>query len=107
MRVVPEVSERARGLAGSRKGAEPSREHLTARRAPSGPCLLPTNGAPMPDTQVDLYDNAYSDFASGAEVAVRQETYGEDIGQSSWMTAEEWLGFAHLLQVRAESKVLE
>jgi SAM-dependent methyltransferase len=61
----------------------------------------------MPDTQVDLYDNAYSDFASSAEVAVRQETYGEDIGQSSWMTAEEWLGFADQLQVTAESKVLE
>ena len=34
---------------------------------------------------VDLYNNAYGDFASDVEAAVRRETYGEDIGQSSWM----------------------
>jgi len=56
---------------------------------------------------VDLYDNVYGDFESGAEAAVRHETYGEDIGQSSWMTATEWLHFADQLQVRAESHVLE
>jgi hypothetical protein len=31
----------------------------------------------MPDTPIDLYDNVYADFASGAESAVRRETYGE------------------------------
>jgi hypothetical protein len=36
---------------------------------------------------VDLYDNVYGDYESHAEAAVRHETYGEDIGQSSWMTA--------------------
>jgi len=43
---------------------------------------------------VDLYDNVYGDFASEAEAAVRRATYGENIGQSSWMTAAEWLRFA-------------
>jgi SAM-dependent methyltransferase len=66
-----------------------------------------TPDAPMPGTPVDLYDNVYGDFASSAEAAVRRDTYGEDIGQSSWMTAEEWLGFADQLQVTAASKVLE
>ena len=61
----------------------------------------------VPDSTVNLYDNVYSDFASGAEAAVRQETYGEDLGQSSWLTAREWLGFADQLGVDAESEVLE
>jgi SAM-dependent methyltransferase len=56
---------------------------------------------------VDLYNNVYGDFGSDVEAAVRQETYGEDIGQSSWMTASEWLRFADQLQVRTESNVLE
>jgi cyclopropane fatty-acyl-phospholipid synthase-like methyltransferase len=56
---------------------------------------------------VDLYNNIYGNYESAAEAAVRQETYGEDIGQSSWMTATEWLRFADQLQVRPESHVLE
>ena len=61
----------------------------------------------MSDTPIDLYDNVYADFASSAEAAVRRETYGEDLGQSSWLTASEWLGFADQLGVGAESEVLE
>jgi SAM-dependent methyltransferase len=56
---------------------------------------------------IDLYDNVYADFESDAEAAVRRATYGEDIGQSSWMTAAAWLRFADQLQVRAVSQVLE
>lgn len=56
---------------------------------------------------VDLYDNIYGDYQSHAEAAVRHATYGEDIGQSSWMTATEWLGFADQLHVQPESHVLE
>jgi hypothetical protein len=53
------------------------------------------------------YDNVYADFASSAEIAVRRETYGEDLGQSSWLTAEEWVALADLLGVTAGSDVLE
>ena len=56
---------------------------------------------------VDLYDNVYGDYEGRAEAAVRHETYGEDIGQSSWMTATEWLRFADQLHVRPDSRVLE
>jgi cyclopropane fatty-acyl-phospholipid synthase-like methyltransferase len=56
---------------------------------------------------VDLYDNVYSDFASDAELAVRREAYGEDLGQSSWLTAGEWLGFADRLGIGAHHEVLE
>jgi ubiquinone/menaquinone biosynthesis C-methylase UbiE len=58
-------------------------------------------------SSVDLYDNVYSDFGSDAERAVRREAYGEDLGQSSWLTAAEWLGFADLLGIVAGSEVLE
>ncbi|HKU61833.1 MAG TPA: class I SAM-dependent methyltransferase [Gemmatimonadales bacterium] len=56
---------------------------------------------------VDLYNNVYGDFGSDAEHAVRREAYGEDLGQSSWLTADEWLGFADLLGIDPESEVLE
>src|SRR5215468_1255926 len=59
------------------------------------------------ENPVDLYNNVYSGFGSDAEVAVRRQTYGEDIGQSSWMTATEWLRFADQLGVTAASRVLE
>jgi SAM-dependent methyltransferase len=60
----------------------------------------------MSDT-VDLYDNVYSDFGSHAEAEVRRHAFGEDLGQSSWITAADWLRFADLLQVREQSHVLE
>ncbi len=56
---------------------------------------------------VDLYHNVYRDFESSAEAAVRHQAFGEDIGQSSWITATQWLGFADRLQVREHSHVLE
>ena len=61
----------------------------------------------MAANSVNLYDNVYGDFASSAEQAVRQETYGEDLGQSSWLTAREWLQFAEQLGVGGDSDVLE
>jgi len=57
--------------------------------------------------KVDLYDNVYGDFTSRAETEVRRAAFGEDIGQSSWLTAEDWLRYADLAKVRAESRVLE
>lgn len=58
-------------------------------------------------TPVDLYNNVYGDFASEAEASVRKATYGEDLGQSSWLTADEWLTFADYLGVTTASEVLE
>lgn len=56
---------------------------------------------------IDLYNNVYSDFAGSVEGAVRRETYGEDMGQSSWLTAQEWLEFADQLGVTVAAEVLE
>ena len=60
----------------------------------------------MPGT-LNLYDNVYSDFGSRAEAEVRREAFGEDIGQSSWLTAAEWLRFADQAHIREDHRVLE
>jgi SAM-dependent methyltransferase len=57
--------------------------------------------------EVDLYDHVYGDYASAAEAAVRKLAFGEDIGQSSWITAADWLRYADRLHVNASSHVLE
>jgi SAM-dependent methyltransferase len=59
-----------------------------------------------PDS-VNLYDNVYADFASDVELAVRRDAWGEDLGQSSWLTAREWLDFADQLGVGPGTEVLE
>jgi SAM-dependent methyltransferase len=59
------------------------------------------------EPSVDLYGHVYADFESAAETAVRREAYGDDIGQSSWLTAREWLDFADSLEIGAGSDVLE
>lgn len=56
---------------------------------------------------VNLYDNIYGHYETDAEAAVRRSAYGEDIGQSSWMTAEEWLRFADRVGATEGSHVLE
>ena len=61
----------------------------------------------MSTATVNLYDHAYGDYASDAEAAVRRETYGEDLGQTSWMTAPEWLDLADRCGITAGSDVLE
>jgi SAM-dependent methyltransferase len=54
----------------------------------------------MSDT-IDLYDGYYGHMATDPQVEVRRETYGEDLGQASWITAAEarrWfdlLGLGH------------
>jgi len=56
---------------------------------------------------LDIYDRAFGSFFSPEQILVRQETYGVDIGQTSWMTAREWMHFADQLQIDAASNVLE
>jgi SAM-dependent methyltransferase len=40
-------------------------------------------------TEVDLYDGHYSNLDTHPHVAVRRQTYDEDLGQASWITAAE------------------
>lgn len=62
--------------------------------------------------RVDLYNSTYGNFKEQVLAEVRRETYGKDIGQNSWITAEEydtfysWLGLvpkAHVLEVASGS----
>ena len=63
-------------------------------------------------TSVDLFQSTYRNFTEPVMAAIRRETYGQDLGQTSWITAEEcdrfsrWLGLGpgrHALEVASGS----
>lgn len=56
---------------------------------------------------VALYDTSYRNFAASTEAVVRSETYGEDLGQSSWLTADEWRACISMLALPPSAHVLE
>jgi SAM-dependent methyltransferase len=56
---------------------------------------------------VDLYTASFSRFGDPVLARVRQEAYGEDIGQNSWLAADEYRTYVAWLQVGAGSHVLE
>jgi len=57
--------------------------------------------------KVDLYNGAYENYVSDTYRQVRVETYGEDFGQTSWVTTEESNEIPHLLDLRPNSFALE
>ena len=57
--------------------------------------------------KVDLYDSAYGNYVSDTYRQVRIETYGEDFGQTSWVTTEESNEIPQLLDLRPNSFALE
>jgi len=57
--------------------------------------------------QVDLYNSTYGNFQEQVLMEVRHETYGEDIGQSSWITTEEYDTFYSWLNLSPGDHVLE
>lgn len=59
----------------------------------------------MASAKVNLYDNEYGHFALYRDV--RRETYGQDFGQTSWVTNEESNEIPQLLQITRDSSVLE
>jgi SAM-dependent methyltransferase len=59
----------------------------------------------MPD--VNLYDGHYQQIESDPKAAVRRETYGEDLGQASWITADEARGWFDLLRLGPGRRALE
>jgi 2-polyprenyl-3-methyl-5-hydroxy-6-metoxy-1,4-benzoquinol methylase len=56
---------------------------------------------------VDLYDSSYGHYALTAYGEIRRETYGEDYGQTSWVTTEESYEIPKLLSLSDKSSVLE
>lgn len=61
----------------------------------------------MPERPFDLYNTSYAHFETDAQSLVRAETYDQDIGQNSWLTAAEWRRFAERAGVTANAEVLE
>ena len=57
--------------------------------------------------RVDLYNGAYANYAAEVYRQVRLETYGEDFGQTSWVTTEESRNIPQLLDLSPASSVLE
>jgi cyclopropane fatty-acyl-phospholipid synthase-like methyltransferase len=53
------------------------------------------------------YDGAYARSSDELYAAIRREAFGEDIGQFSWLTADEYATFADALAIDAGSHVLE
>lgn len=58
-------------------------------------------------TPVDLYDHAYGQYPWDVYAQIRLETYGEDLGQTSWVTLQEANDIPRLLTLTAGSQVLE
>lgn len=57
--------------------------------------------------RTDLFYNTYGHFSERVLAAVRAETFGRDIGQNSWLTAEEYERFVSWLDLSPGSHVLE
>jgi SAM-dependent methyltransferase len=57
--------------------------------------------------KVDLYNSAYSNYGSHVYQQVRTETYGQDFGQTSWVTMEESSEIPQMLGLEPDSSVLE
>jgi SAM-dependent methyltransferase len=59
------------------------------------------------NANVDLFYNSYANFNEQVLAAVRAETYGQDIGQNSWLTAAEFEQFIGWLDIDAGAHLLE
>jgi len=57
--------------------------------------------------KVDLYNTAYGNSETEVYSGLRRETYGIDLGQTSWMNLAELAEIPCLLNLRASSKALE
>ena len=56
---------------------------------------------------VDLYNSSYSNYSLELYREIRLETYGEDYGQTSWVSTAESHEIPELLKVSSSSSVLE
>jgi ubiquinone/menaquinone biosynthesis C-methylase UbiE len=57
--------------------------------------------------KVDLYDNAYANYGADVYRQIRVETYGDDYGQTSWVTTVESREIPRTLALTPNSYVLE
>jgi len=60
-----------------------------------------------PDSRVRHYDANYGNFQTELYAEIRREAFGEDIGQSSWLTADEQDRFLGLLELSPGKRLLD
>jgi len=58
-------------------------------------------------TTADLYNPAYGNYEADVYRQIRIETYGQDLGQTSWVTTEESNEIPRILDLAPNSYVLE
>lgn len=61
----------------------------------------------MEHAEVDHYGATYEDFSANVYADVRAQAFGEDIGQTGWLTAEEQDVFLSWLNVDREHRLLD
>ena len=60
----------------------------------------------MPECS-DFYDARYRTISDDLRTAVHREVFGEDIGQASWLTVDEYRGFFTWLDLHVDQHVLD
>ena len=55
----------------------------------------------------NFYESTYGHFSADVREEIRREVYGRDIGQNSWLTAEEFERFVGWLDVGRDSHLLD
>lgn len=58
-------------------------------------------------TQVNLYNGHYENIEADTYQQIRRETYGNDLGQTSWITLDEGEKFCRWLNLAPSKQVLE
>ncbi|HSD47959.1 MAG TPA: methyltransferase domain-containing protein, partial [Pyrinomonadaceae bacterium] len=58
-------------------------------------------------SRVDLFDSTYSNFSQQVLQTIRGQTFGRDIGQNSWLTADEYDKFISWLRLLPGDHALE
>jgi len=59
------------------------------------------------DENVDHYGETYSNFATNLYATIRKEAFGEDIGQTGWLTADEQDDFISKLDISSDDTLLD
>ena len=57
--------------------------------------------------RIDLFESTYAHFTEQVLTEVRRETFGEDIGQNSWLTVDEYDRFIDWLGIGPAHQVLD
>lgn len=71
------------------------------------PDRIALEALPKMSAPVDLYNSAYANYGAAVYRQIRVETYGQDFGQTSWVTTEESAAIPQMLQLEPNSSVLE